>query len=178
MSVRALVDYSAEGAPWRKRQALYVVFTVVVAAIMAAAVVEVLTGVPIYGVTTDEVTQQGAGTEVTVHYPRVTRGQLDSTLTLDVEQDGGFDAPVAVRVTSAYFDMFDVQAIHPQPASETLDDTTWTLTFDPPDGDTLQVQWDMVARPVGWFSNEVGSVVVDAQGGPTPALQFTSAVRP
>jgi len=173
-----LVDYSSsEVGAWRKRRALYVTFTVVVTLIVAAAVVEALGGVPIYGVTTTEASQRGPGLEVTVRYAEVTRGQLDSPLDVQVTSASGFRAPIVVAVSAPYFDLFSVTAIRPQPTKETLDGSTWTLTFDPPDGNTFQVQWDLSARPVGWFARETGEVRV-ADGGPTPAVRFVTTVRP
>ena len=173
------VDYSSSDASVRrKRRALYGTFTAVVSLIVALAVLEALTGVPVYGVTTDEVSQRGATVDLTVHYPRVTRGQLDSPLQVQLTSPSGFAGPVVLAISSAYFDLFNVTAIRPQPTSELLDDETWTLTFDPPSGDTLAVQWDMTARAVGWFAQQTGELRADTGAEQTPTLRFVSALRP
>ena len=172
------VRYSGGDDRSGQRRALYVAFTVVVVVIVGLGLVEGLIGLPVFGVTSRTAATSAGGTELSVEYQRVTRGQLDSPISIEITRQDGFDGPVAVVLSAAYFDLFSVEAIRPDPASETSDGETWTLMFDQPEGVTLTVDLELVARPVGWFDHATGSVLIDTGDATAPEVTFVTDVRP
>lgn len=105
-----------------------------------------------FGVREATVTATGAGgTRLAVTYPQVARAGLAVPFSITVARDGGFDAPIEVSVPTAYLLLFDENGTEPEPAGSTADDELTTWTFDPPDGDTLVVWFDVRLEPgVQW----------------------------
>jgi hypothetical protein len=162
-----------------RRLLLYRISTAVLSLIVLLAVVEALVGLPMFGVDHEKRTAASGGTELTVEYPRLTRGQLDSGLTVTVRRQSGFDGPVTIEITRKYLAEFNVRRVTPEPTSEADDGDAIALTFDPPSGDTLEVQWDMAARPTAWFTRVDGRATVSPQGSePAAAVGFESQLRP
>jgi hypothetical protein len=158
---------------------LYVCSTVVLTFILLSAVVEDVMGVPLYGV--DHRTAQAStdGTDLRVTYPRVTRGELDSSLTATIHRRGGFDGSLALEITTSFLNQFTVQRMIPEPVSETRSLDTVTMTFDQPPGEVFVVELDLATHPVGWFSSVVGRVrVVTASGDGDVSVDFRTDARP
>jgi hypothetical protein len=175
------VRYDSEegGSDHRRRRALYMVFTAVVTLIVGAAVVEAVTAIPVYGVDSRTVRTSAGDVRLEVTYPHLTRGGLQSTLRVRITRDAGFDGPVTIRLTSAYLDRFTTDDVSPEPTSETTAGESLAMTFDQPDGDTLDVDVDLVAHPRGDFGHAAGTAaVVDDQGDTVAAVRFVSDVRP
>jgi len=172
-------DDSDEGRKhWRRRRAMYTLFSVVVTALVAAAVVEGLTSAPIYGVDTRTVKSQAGDLELTASYPKVTRGGLLTSLKLEVRRTGGFDSSVTIEVSSAFFDPFTTDDVNPLPSSETSAGDNLSMTFDQPIGDTLSVDFDLTARPRGAFQTASGvASVMDEQGNPAVSVHIETTVR-
>ena len=57
--------------------------------------------------TTTTSAQLADGTEVELHYARITRPGLATPWSVTVHRPGGFEGPITVRSSSAYFDLFD-----------------------------------------------------------------------
>jgi hypothetical protein len=154
--------------------------TIVVCAIVGFAVVEALFHVPGYGITSATSTASRSGDRVEVRFARVTRGQLATPLDVRIERDGGFDGPVTVTISSNYLDLFITNDLSPQPSSETSTADANVMTFEPPpSGNVLDIRWDIVAKPSGWFSSRTGTVsVLSGDGTPTVTASFHTSVRP
>lgn len=163
----------------RGRNALYIVFTVVVTAVVALALVEAIVGFPGFGIDTNTATASARGTTLRVRYAEVTRGQLASPFHVTVEHEGGFDGPVSLAVSSEYLDLFLTNDLSPAPTSETAEPDALLMTFDaPPHGDTLSVRWDLVAKPAAEFTTRTGTAaVLDDAGGTIVSVDFTTRVR-
>jgi hypothetical protein len=164
----------------RGRRRTTLIFTVVVSLIVALALVEALLDLPGYGVDGATTSASRGEDVVTVRYARVTRGQLVSPLEVRVQRAGGFQAPVTVTISSAYFNLFITNDVSPQPTSETSTESSDILTFDPPPtGEVLDITWDIVAKPSGWFESRTGRVTVLGEDGrPTASASFHTKVRP
>ncbi|MCU0314607.1 MAG: hypothetical protein MUC84_11185 [Solirubrobacteraceae bacterium] len=73
------------------------------------------------------------GTVLRVGYEQLTRRGLSAPLTLEVERPGGFgDRPLRLAVSGGYFDIWDANAIVPEPAAQRAEGRTVVLEFDPP----------------------------------------------
>jgi len=145
---------------YRRRRLLYLASTVVLTLIVASAVLEKVSRLPLYGVTHRRITAAVKGTELTVWYPRVTRGQLDSPLTATVRRSSGFDGPVTIEISKPYLAQFPERRVTPMPTSEEVHGDALVLTFDKPADDSLEVEWDLGAHPAAWFTGVKGRATV------------------
>src|SRR3954454_11088336 len=101
-----------------------------------------------------------------VHYAAVARAGLAVPFTITVHQPGGFHGDVRLAVSGKYLELFDRNAIDPEPSSATStgDDVVWT--FDQPPGDTLEVSLDLQVQG-GQHWGRSGTVgVIDQTGRP------------
>jgi hypothetical protein len=163
----------------RQRHVLYVVATIILCLIVLSALIDAVTGVPLYGVDQRTARASANGIEISVGYPRVIRGQLDSPLDVSVQRQGGFAGDVTISVSADYLGLFINQRVSPDPSSQSEDEDNVISTFDAPPGDLLEVEWDMAPRPRPWFSGVTGvASVLDDQGQPIVSVRFHTDVRP
>jgi hypothetical protein len=123
-------------ALWLRRAMLTAMALVVAAGLLS-----------LLGVRTSSTSASGNGYDLTVHYPSVARAGLDTPWQVTVTRSGGFGKQVTLAVTGDYFDIFETQGFHPEPAEETRDDRTLYLTFTAPPGDTFVVDFDTYIQP-------------------------------
>jgi hypothetical protein len=117
-------------------------FVVVLLVICAASVVGVLGG------RTATATASGNGYRLSLSYPETSRPGLDIRWQLSIQHPGGFDRPITIAVTAAYFDLFETQGFYPTPAETTRDDRFVFMTFTPPArGATFRVLFDAYLQP-------------------------------
>ena len=83
------------------------------------------------------------GTQLEVHYAQVARAGLDVPFRITVRRPAGFGGDVTLAVSSSYLDLFDRNAVDPEPTSATATDDAVIWQFSPPPGDTLEVSVDM-----------------------------------
>jgi hypothetical protein len=163
----------------RRRRALYATAASVLAMIVGFAVVEEISGLPLYGVDHRAVQISSGGIELRVEYPRTTRGQLDSALKATIHRPGGFDGPLAIEIATSFLDEFTIRRVLPEPASEVRRADMIELTFEKPRSDVFVVRWDLAAQPSGWFSRVDGRVSVILAGSDQAAsVSFRTDVRP
>ncbi len=116
------------------------------------------------------------GTRLTVTYAAVSRPGLATPWDLTIERPGGFDAPIEVRTSSAYFAAFDENGLDPDPASATTDADETIWTFEPPGSDTLVVSFDARLEPgVQWRRAGATTVVT---GSERVTVRYTTWVLP
>jgi hypothetical protein len=146
-----------------------------VAAAFGVVVLLALSG--LLGVRTATTTTQMAdGTEVEVQYGRITRPALATVWAVTVHRPGGFAGPIVIRSTSAYFDLFDENALDPDPAAATQDGEMVIWEFDPPPGDTFRVSFDARIEPgAQWGRGATTEVEID---GDVAALDYYTWVLP
>jgi hypothetical protein len=146
-----------------------------VAAAFTVVVVLALSG--LFGVRTATTTTEMAdGTEVEVEYGRITRPALATVWAVTVRRPGGFTGPIVVRSTSAYFDLFDENALDPDPAAATQDGEMVIWEFDPPPGDTFRVSFDARIEPgAQWGRGATTEVEID---GDVASLDYYTWVLP
>ena len=155
-------------AAWGRRSALAVLTLVVLAA---------LTG--LLGVHTSTASVSAHGWDLTLRYPRVARAGLDVTWQATVTRPGGLGKNVTLAITGDYFNIFETQGFHPQPADETRDATTLYLTFTAPPGDTFVVDFDTYVQPASQAGSAgTLSVVDNATFAPLTSVHFSTHLAP
>jgi hypothetical protein len=150
-------------------------FAAALAIAFAVVVVLALTG--LLGVKSATTSARLAdGTEVEVHYARVSRPGLATPWAVTVHRPGGFDGPITVRSTSAYFDLFDENGLDPDPAASTQDGEMVIWQFDPPPGETFRLSFDARIEPgVQWGRSATTQVEHD---GEVASLTYRTWVMP
>jgi len=164
----------------RRRRVMYAVTTVVLSAIVAAAVVDSVAPFGVYGVQSRTISAAGEdGLVLEVRYATVSRPALATPFDIEVRRPGGFGATqVTVAVLSTYLAMWDENGLDPAPAEETADGTYVFWTFDPPPGDTLRITFDARIEPAAQNGERGRVVVVDDTGAELVALDFRTRVLP
>lgn len=130
-----------------------------------------------FGLWTSTTTRSEAGWTVSVHYARIARAGLDAPWTVTVQHPGGFGKEIELRVTSAYFDIFESQGLDPEPSDETSDGTDDTWTFSAPEGDTFAVSFDAYIQPSS-HRGASGRVAVLVDGREVASTPFTTTLLP
>ena len=108
------------------------------------------------------------GTELEVTYSRVTRRGLSAPLKVEVRRPAPFPRgePVVLRISSRYFDLWDANAVQPEPDAERSEGESLVLEFHPPQrGDTLRVLFDSRVDPSFGGSR---TALVELMGGRAP----------
>jgi hypothetical protein len=82
-----------------------------------------------------------------VKYASVTRLGLPTPWEVEVTREGGFAAPVTIATTNSYFEIFDENGFSPQPTKTIIDGDLVVWEFDPPEGDTLTIDFDARIEP-------------------------------
>ena len=129
------------------------------------------------GVRTSSASANDHGYALTVHYPSVARAGLDTPWQVTVSRPGGLGKQVTLAVTGDYFDIFETQGFHPEPAEETRDEHTLYLTFTAPPGDTFVVDFDAYIQPA---SQQGRAATVALVEGTTPlvAVRYRTRILP
>jgi hypothetical protein len=116
------------------------------------------------------------GTEVELRFARITRPGLATPWGVTVHRPGGFDGPITVRSTSAYFDLFDENGLTPDAAASTQDGDMVIWEFDPPAGETFRLSFDARIEPgAQWGRDATTEVEV---GGEVATLTYRTWVLP
>ncbi len=132
------------------------------------------------GLRTASRTVRGEGFTVTLRYPRLARSGLDVTWQVRVESDEPFAVGTSVElaVTATYFELFETQGFHPEPASESRDGRWRYLEFTPRTGSAeLVVDFDTYVQPAAQLGRDAAlRVLVDAEQ--VAELSFTTTLLP
>lgn len=130
------------------------------------------------GVRTATVRGSGGGYEIELRYARVTRPGLAVPWSVTIHRPGGFDGPVTVASTSAYFELFDENAFEPVPRSVTTDGerVIWELET-PEEGDTMEISLDIRTGPNVHRGRQATTAVVEG-GRPVAQVEYRTLVLP
>jgi hypothetical protein len=156
-----LVESAHPAATWGRRGAMGLLALVVVAAFGGWL-----------GVHTSTTTATSNGWTLTLHYPRVARAGLDVRWQATVHHPGGLGKEVTLAITGDYFNIYETQGFHPEPAEETRDSGRLYLTFTAPPGDTFVVDFDTYVQPASQSGSAATLSVVD-----TTTLRALSSVH-
>lgn len=153
-------------AAWGRRGFLLAVLLVVIAGLLG-----------FLGMKKGTASASGGGYDLQLTYPRIARAGLDVPWELTITRKGGFDGPVVVEVTGAYFDIFESQGISPEPSKETSDGDWDQMTFDKPKGDTLSIDLDIYVQPSSQQGRSGTARVLD-HGTPAASVDFRTRLVP
>jgi hypothetical protein len=153
-------------ALWLRRAALTAMALVVAAGLLS-----------LLGVRTTTASAQGHGYDLSVRYPAVARAGLDTPWQVTVTHPGGFGKQVTLAVTGDYFDIFETQGFHPEPADETRDAHTLYLSFTAPPGDTFVVDFDAYIQPSSQRGRSARVAVLDG-GAPMASVDLDTRLMP
>lgn len=122
----------------------------------------------------------GAGYEIVVTHPGVSRPGHAVRFDVEVRRAGGFDpsGPVRLRFLSAYFDLFDENALTPQPEAETSDGRYTYAEFAAPPGDVLLVSVDTRVEPARNRGERGAVALLDDDGASLVEVSFRTTVVP
>ena len=123
------------------------------------------------------VSDSGEGFDLEVDYPDETRGGLASPWKATVHREGGFDEPILLGVTAAYFEAFDINGFYPTPVAQIPSGDLLLMEFEPPNGDTLEVHFDARAQPDLQSGMDVVTAVV-VEGVPVASVSYSMEVSP
>jgi hypothetical protein len=153
-------------AMWARRGMLAAMALVVIAGLLSWL-----------GVHTSSATAEGNGYRMTLHYPSVARAGLDTPWQVTVTHRGGFGKLLTIAVTGDYFNIFETQGFHPQPADETRDGHNLYLTFTAPPGDTFVVDFDAYIQPSSQRGDSA-TVAVVKDGTTMVSLDYHTRLMP
>lgn len=129
------------------------------------------------GVHTVTRSRTAAGYRLSVTYASVARAGLAAPWRVSVQRDGGFGGPVTLRVTGAYFDLFDENSLDPDPSAMTADGRDQFFEFEPPEGDTLLVSFDARISPARQLGASGEAAVVE-DGSDVVVVRFRTRLLP
>ena len=147
-----LVDGGPAAATWVRRAALALLALVVAVGLSSYLGVHT-------GTASAEHDQWG----LTLKYPQVARPGLDVRWQATVTHPGGLGKEVTLAISGDYFNIFETQGFHPEPADETRDGRLLYLTFTAPPGDTFVVDFDTYVQPSSQAGRSATLAVVDTK---------------
>ena len=147
-------------------------------AMLTAMTVAVLAGlVSLLGVHTSTASAEANGYHLALRYPSVARAGLDTPWQVTVTRPGGLGKQVTLAITGDYFNIFETQGFHPEPADETRDADTLYLTFAAPPGNTFVVDFDAYIQPSSQ-QGRTATLAVMHGGQPMVSLDFNTRLMP
>jgi hypothetical protein len=138
---------------------------------LTALALVVVAGLTSYlGVHTGTVSADDDQWHLTLRYPQVAQPGLDVEWQATVTHPGGLGKEVTLAISGDYFNIYETQGFHPEPADETRDGRMLYLTFTAPPGDTFVVDFDTYVQPASQEGASATLAVVD----PKTLAPFTS----
>jgi hypothetical protein len=160
------------------RRAGYLATTVLLTAIMAAAVLDATGATSLMGVHSEVVRDEGRGIELAVTYADASRPALATPFDIEVRTPGGFDEPVRIAVDREYLRLWDENGLSPAPSAETVMGPWVVWEFDPPIGDALLITYDARIEPAAQHGRSGAVAVLDEDDAIVTQVSFTTRVLP
>lgn len=131
-----------------------------------------------FGTRTGKASATAGGYTVTVTHPKVSRPGHAIRYEVEVRRPGGFDGPIHMRFSSAYFDLFDENSFGPAADSETTTGAYDVYAFSPPPGDTFIVSSDTRIEPARQRGEKGEVSVLDDSGRPVVTVRYRTRIFP
>jgi hypothetical protein len=132
----------------------------------------------LFGTKTGHKSAAAGGYLVTVTYPQISRPGHAIRYEAEVKRAGGFDGPIHMRFSSAYFDLFDENSFGPAADSETTTGAYDIYEFAPPPGDTFIVSSDTRIEPARQRGEKGEVSVLDDTGSPVVTVRYRTRIFP
>jgi hypothetical protein len=136
-----------------------------------------LGAVGLLGSRTSSVTARSNGYVLTLTFPSITRPGLPVRWDLALSRAGGFDGPVHVAMSMAYFRMLDFNNLQPQPSATHNAGNLVVMDFDPPVGEVFLASLDARLQP-GVLSGTSAVTSILVQGRPVVSVDYRTTVIP
>jgi hypothetical protein len=147
-------------------------------ALLAVVVVAALLGLLGVRSTTSRAQAADGTATLSVHYAHVARAGLDVPFEITVEEPRGFTGNVALAISRDYLDLFNRNAVAPNPESESGDDENVIWQFQPPRGTTLTVSLDMQVQSGRHWGRSGHVVLIDHNGKQIARVDFKTWLAP
>ncbi len=155
-------------ARWVRRSTLGLLAVVVLAALAG-----------LLGVRTGTASASAADGASRCTIPRWPGPGSTSTWQATVTHPGGLGKTVTLAITGDYFNIYETQGFHPEPAEETRDGSTLYLTFTAPPGNVFVVDFDTYVQPASQAGSAGTLSVVDhATFTPLTTVRFSTHLAP
>jgi hypothetical protein len=132
----------------------------------------------LFGTRTVDKSAAAGGYLLTVTYPQVSRPGHAVRYEVRVQRAGGFDGPIHMRFSSAYFDLFDENSFGPDADSATTTGAYDLYEFSPPPGDTFVVSSDTRVEPARQRGESGEVSVLDDTGRPVVTVRYRTRIFP
>ncbi|MFY9488490.1 MAG: hypothetical protein WAP35_07345 [Solirubrobacterales bacterium] len=147
------------------------------AATTALFVFLLLGAASVFGVRDGDISATGGGYKLTVHHAEMTRPGLDTPWSVRVERSAGFDGPIELRTTAAYFELFDENGYTPAPDAIRKDGKYVVMEFARPEGNELVVSFDGRTSPAVQSGSSAETAILE-DGAPVVAVNYRTRVMP
>jgi hypothetical protein len=132
----------------------------------------------LFGTRTGAESAAAGGYLMTVTYPKISRPGHAVRYEVELKRAGGFDGPIHMRFSSAYFDLFDENSFGPDPESTTTTGAYDVYEFSPPPGDTFVVSSDTRIEPARQRGEKGEASVLDESGRPIVTVRYRTRIFP
>lgn len=179
-STIVVVHPDRDDGPGRMRihRVTYALSTVLLTLLVASAVLDNATEVDIWGESSDVATARGDGYVLEVQYPTVSRPAIATPFAIVVRHPDGFDGPIDLAIRAEWLEMWDFQALYPDPSATTGDGERVVMSFDPPEGDVLRVFLDARIQPSQQAGRDGWVTLLDEFGRAVATVDFHTRVMP
>ena len=120
----------------------------------------------------------GGGMDLEVHYAQVARAGLAVPFDVTVTRRHGFSGDVTVSVSSSYLDLFDRNAVDPEPSGGHRNGVATSWRFDQPHGKTFVMSIDMQVQSGRHFGRKGFVTVRDGGDGTVAHATFKTWLAP
>ena len=132
----------------------------------------------LFGVRSSVVSARGPGVTLSVRYPHIARAGLGVPFEITVVKPAGFDGDVVLALSRQYLDLFDRNAVTPQPSSENSNGSTVVWRFDQPEGTKFVVSLDMSVQSGRHWGRSGSVTLLDESHHHTARVTFTTWLAP
>ena len=112
-----------------------------------------------------------------VTFASVTRAGLATPWVAEITHEGGFHGPIVLETTGDYWKLFDENGLDPEPSASRTNGDFLVWEFDPPDGDTLVVDFDARLAPAVHLGTGATTRVM-VEGSPVAQVHYDTRVVP
>lgn len=114
----------------------------------------------VFGVSESRVDASGAGYDLSVEYAEVSRPGLETPWMARIVNREGFDTPISLRITSEYWEQFDVNGISPEPDATRRDGRYLIMEFARPIGSEFVMSLDARLSPATQRSQSAATALL------------------
>lgn len=131
----------------------------------------------VFGIRTATASATGGGYALRVTYASASRPGLATPWSVEVRRPGGFTGPVTLATSSSYFEIFDENALDPEPSSSTSRGEAIVWEFDQPMGNVLTISLDARIEPKYKGGRQAVTSILE-QGKEVVSVRYRTRIFP